>query len=54
MEDDLIYSDEEDDDEDDVPSRPNRALEPHPQIKQLTDEVSTWFHLFVSETEELI
>lgn len=41
LEDDLIYSDEEDeydDDEDEGPMAAERPLAPHPQIRQLTDE----------------
>ncbi|XP_041827752.1 tetratricopeptide repeat protein 31 isoform X2 [Melanotaenia boesemani] len=42
LEDDLLYSDEDDDSDDSLLHRPHhaahRALEPHPQIKQLTDE----------------
>ncbi|KAM4543300.1 uncharacterized protein PAE49_019698 [Odontesthes bonariensis] len=39
IENDLIYSDSDDDDNDPYPQNAaNRPLEPHPQIKQLTDE----------------
>lgn len=41
FEDDLIYSDDDDDDDDDDynQSFSHKSLEPHPQIKQLTEEV---------------
>ncbi|XP_042243932.1 uncharacterized protein si:dkey-33c12.4 [Thunnus maccoyii] len=38
LENEIIYSDEDDDDEFYPPMAPNRALEPHPRIRQLTDE----------------
>ncbi|XP_072221494.1 uncharacterized protein [Leuresthes tenuis] len=38
LENDLIYSDSEDDDDPYPQNAANRPLEPHPQIKQLTDE----------------
>ncbi|KAM9341676.1 uncharacterized protein ABDE67_015338 [Symphorus nematophorus] len=39
LEDDLIYSDDDDDDDDDRFYTPShKALEPHPRIRQLTDE----------------
>lgn len=53
LEDDLIYSDSDDDDEDDNDHSRHAAkqpLQPHPQIKQLTEEVVQWFHLCRTET----
>lgn len=56
LEDDIIYSDDDDvDDDDDYDDDPiytrnaaHRPLEPHPRIRQLTDEV---LHFFGSETK---
>lgn len=45
MEEDIVYSDDDDDDDDRYYQRraANRTLEPHPQIKQLTDEVLPFY-----------
>ena len=43
LDDDIIYTDDDDDDEDDdrfyTPTVSHRSLEPHPRIKQLSEEV---------------
>ncbi len=53
LEDDIIYSDDEDEDDDDNddPFRSHhvahRPLEPHPRIRQLTDEVFCFCFTFL-------
>ncbi len=51
LEDDIIYSDDDDDDDDDDPvytrSAAHRPLEPHPRIRQLTDEVLRFCFTFL-------
>lgn len=56
LENDIIYSDDDDEDDDRfyTPSAAHRPLEPHPRIRQLTDEVCHLFVLFEKDAKEVI